>query len=93
MQIGDKVVIGGRTMLRPGFSLVGFTGTIVETAANAPAGTHTVQIDWQAAGYDDTASLPALVNVPAALPSLFRANTTLRSEAAIASGWLAVSLG
>ena len=64
MQIGDKVVIGGRTMLRPGFSLVGFTGTIVESAPNAPAGTSTVQIDWQEAGYKDDPTLPALVNVP-----------------------------
>jgi len=64
MKTGDKVVIGGRTMLRPGFSLVGFTGTIVESAANAPDGTLTVKIDWQEAGYDDDASLPAFVNVP-----------------------------
>ena len=65
MNIGDKVVIGGRTMLRPGFSLVGFTGVIVESAANAPAGTLTVQIDWQEAGYEDTGNLPVFVNVPA----------------------------
>ncbi len=72
MEIGDKVMIGGRTMLRPGFSLVGFTGTIVESAANAPAGTLTVKIDWQEAGYDDTTGLPAMVNVPTVHLSLDR---------------------
>jgi hypothetical protein len=64
MQTGDKVVIGGRTMLRPGFSLVGFTGTVVESAANAPAGTLTIKIDWQEAGYEDGTNLPEMVNVP-----------------------------
>jgi hypothetical protein len=64
MKLGDKVVIGGRTMLRPGFSLVGFTGLIVTSRYDAPAGTRAVWVDWEEAGYTDTEELPSVVNVP-----------------------------
>lgn len=68
--IGDRVEIGGRTMLRPGFSLVGLTGVIFPTAPNAPADAYTVAIDWIAHGYTAEAgypdgSLPLFVNVSA----------------------------
>jgi hypothetical protein len=53
MNIGDRVLIGGRTMLRPGFSLVGLEGVLMPTFPNAPDGCATVQIDWKAAGYDE----------------------------------------
>ena len=65
MELGDKVVIGGRTMLRPGFSLVGLTGLIVASRYNAPPGTRAVWVDWEEAGYTDTEDLPQVVNVPA----------------------------
>ncbi|RYG68669.1 hypothetical protein EON80_11170 [bacterium] len=68
---GDRVEIGGRTMLRPGFSLVGLTGIVFPTAPNAPAGCLTVAVDWQAHGYNAESgypegSLPLFVNVPEA---------------------------
>lgn len=66
---GDRVEIGGRTMLRPGFSLVGLTGIVFPTAPNAPAGCLTVAVDWVAHGYNEEngypdGSLPLFVNVP-----------------------------
>jgi hypothetical protein len=66
---GDRVEIGGRTMLRPGFSLVGLTGIVYPTAPNAPAGCLTVAVDWLAHGYNEEngypdGSLPLFVNVP-----------------------------
>jgi hypothetical protein len=64
MKLGDKVVIGGRTMLRPGFSLVGLTGLIVTSRYDAPAGTRAVWVDWEEGGYTDTEELPSVVNVP-----------------------------
>lgn len=69
LSIGDRVEIGGRTMLRPGFSLVGLTGVIFPSAPNAPAGCFTVAVDWVAHGYTAEAgfpdgSLPLFVNVP-----------------------------
>jgi len=63
MELGDKVTIGGRTMLRPGFSLVGLTGRIVASRYDAPPGTRAVWIDWEEFGYDDP-DLPRVVNVP-----------------------------
>ncbi len=69
-KFGDRVEIGGRTMLRPGFSLVGLTGIIFPNAPNAPAGCLTVAVDWVAHGYNEESgypdgSLPLFVNVPA----------------------------
>jgi hypothetical protein len=69
LSIGDRVEIGGRTMLRPGFSLVGLTGIIFPSAPNAPAGCFTVAVDWVAHGYTAEAgypdgTLPLFVNVP-----------------------------
>ena len=68
---GDRVEIGGRTMLRPGFSLVGLTGVIFASAPNVPEGCLTVAVDWPAHGYNEEngypdGSLPLFVNVPAA---------------------------
>ena len=63
MELGDKVTIGGRTMLRPGFSLVGLTGRIVASRYDAPPGTRAVWMDWEEFGYDDP-DLPQVVNVP-----------------------------
>lgn len=68
-QFGDRVEIGGRTMLRPGFSLVGLTGVVFPTAPNAPAGCYTVAVNWVAHGYSEESgypdgSLPLFVNVP-----------------------------
>lgn len=68
-KFGDRVEIGGRTMLRPGFSLVGLSGMVFPTAPNAPAGTVSVAIDWlefhytEENGYPE-GSLPPVVNVP-----------------------------
>lgn len=64
MKLGDKVIIGGRTMLRPGFSLVGLTGRIVSSRADAPPGTLAVWMDWQDFGYENLDELPPVVNVP-----------------------------
>lgn len=66
---GARVRVGGRTMLRPGFSLVGLEGIVVPSAPNTPQGCLTVAVDWQAGGYTqengyDTDSLPLFVNVP-----------------------------
>ena len=66
MELGDKVTIGGRTMLRPGFSLVGLTGRIVSSRADAPPGTLAVWMDWQEFGYENLDELPPVVNVPSA---------------------------
>ena len=69
LPFGTRVEISGRTMLRPGFSLVGLTGMVYLTAPNIPPGCSTIIIDWKEHGYtpengyaDD--SLPPLVNVP-----------------------------
>ncbi len=66
MNIGDKVTIGGRTMLKPGFSLVGLEGIIMPSAPQTPAGCTTLLIDWVAQGYDSKDDLPMIVNVPTA---------------------------
>ena len=68
MNIGDRVLIGGRTMLRPGFSLVGLEAVVMPTFPNAPEGCVTVQIDWNHAGYDEEKydDLPPFINVPMA---------------------------
>ena len=67
MNIGDRVVIGGRTMLRPGFSLVGLEGIVMPTAPNVPPGCLTVLIDWQGQGYqNEDGDLPLFVNIPSA---------------------------
>lgn len=68
---GDRVEIGGRTMLRPGFSLVGLTGVVFASAPNVPEGCLTVAVDWPAHGYNEEngypdGSLPLFVNVPMA---------------------------
>lgn len=63
MNIGERVTIGGRTMLRPGFSLVGLEGIVAPSIPGAPAGCTTVLIDWKSRGYDDD-DLPLLINVP-----------------------------
>lgn len=70
-KFGDRVEIGGRTMLRPGFSLVGLTGVIFPGAPNVPDGCLTVAVDWPGHGYTEEngypeGSLPLFVNVPAA---------------------------
>lgn len=69
LPFGTRVEIGGRTMLRPGFSLVGLTGMVYLPAPGAPPNCTTVIVDWKAHGYtpengypEDT--LPPLVNVP-----------------------------
>ena len=69
LPFGTRVEIGGRTMLRPGFSLVGLTGMVYLPVPNIPPGCTTVIVDWKTHGYtpengypDD--SLPPLVNVP-----------------------------
>ncbi len=69
-KFGDRVEIGGRTMLRPGFSLVGLSGMVFPTAPNAPAGTVSVKVDWLEFDYTEEngypeGSLPPVVNVPA----------------------------
>ena len=69
LQLFQRVEIGGRTMLRPGFSLVGLTGVVFPTQPNAPAGCVTVAIDWPEHGYTPAngypeGTLPAFVNVP-----------------------------
>lgn len=69
LPFGTRVEIAGRTMLRPGFSLVGLTGMVYLQAPGAPAGCTTVIIDWKSHGYTPETgypedSLPPLVNVP-----------------------------
>lgn len=65
----SRVEIGGRTMLRPGFSLVGLSGLVFPSAPNSPPGCATVVIDWQGHGYTPESgypegTLPPSVNVP-----------------------------
>ncbi len=69
LPFGTRVEISGRTMLRPGFSLVGLTGMVYLPAPGVPPGCTTVIIDWKAHGYTPEAgypeeTLPPLVNVP-----------------------------
>lgn len=80
-KFGDRVEIGGRTMLSPGFSLVGLAGMVYPTAPNAPAGTVSVAIDWLAFNYTPEngyaeGSLPPVVNVPADHLILLEENPT-----------------
>ena len=62
--LNDAVRIGGRTMLAPGFSLVGLTGRVVSSRADAPPGTVAVYVNWEAHGYTEIDKLPPVVNVP-----------------------------
>lgn len=69
LPFGTRVEIAGRTMLRPGFSLVGLTGMVYLPAPGIPPGCTTVIINWAAHGYTPESgypedSLPPLVNVP-----------------------------
>jgi hypothetical protein len=63
-ELGQKVVIGGRTMLSPTISLVGLTGRIVSSRHDAPPGTIAILVDWHESEYADVEDLPAMVNVP-----------------------------
>lgn len=63
-KLNDRVRIGGRTMLSPTVSLVGLTGRVVSSRADAPPGTVAVWVDWEEGGYTDTDELPSVVNVP-----------------------------
>ena len=76
LPFGTRVEIGGRTMLRPGFSLVGLTGMVYLTAPGTPPGNTTVIVDWKAHGYTPESgyaegSLPPIVNVPTEHLSVF----------------------
>ena len=69
LAFGTRVEISGRTMLRPGFSLVGLTGMVYLPAPGIPPGCTTVIVNWAAHGYTPENgyaedSLPPLVNVP-----------------------------
>lgn len=66
MNIGDTVIIGGRTMLRPGVSLVGLKGVVMPTAPNVPHGCTTLLIDWESQGYEPSDDLPNFVTIPTA---------------------------
>ena len=79
---GDRVEIGGRTMLGPGFSLVGLAGMVIfPTAPGAPAGCLSVAVDWKGFNYTPETgyaegSLPPVVNVPAEHLFLLEPNPT-----------------
>lgn len=69
LPFGTRVEIAGRTMLRPGFSLVGLTGMVYLPAPGAAPGCTTIIVNWAAHGYTPANgyaedSLPLLVNVP-----------------------------
>lgn len=69
LKIGDRVEIGGRTMLSPTVSLVGVTGTIFPSMSNAPPGCLSVSVEWETNGFTeengwDLDDLPVFVNVP-----------------------------
>ena len=69
LPFGTRVEIGGRTMLRPGFSLVGLTGMVYLQSPGTPPGCTTVIVDWKTHGYTPEGgypedSLPPMVNVP-----------------------------
>lgn len=81
-KFGDRVEIGGRTMLRPGFSLVGLSGMVFPSAPNAPAGTVAVKVDWLEFDYTEengypADSLPPVVNVPSDHLILLEENPTI----------------
>lgn len=81
-KFGDRVEIGGRTMLAPGFSLVGLAGMVLPSAPNAPAGTTSVAIDWEGFDYTpengyEAGSLPPVVNVPSEHLILLEENPTV----------------
>ena len=69
LPFGTRVEIAGRTMLRPGFSLVGLTGMVYLPAPGVPPGCTTIIVNWAAHGYTPEngypeETLPPLVNVP-----------------------------
>ncbi|HEX8834989.1 MAG TPA: hypothetical protein VF719_12350 [Abditibacteriaceae bacterium] len=59
----DRVRIGGRTMLRPGYSLVGMSGTVFGTGEFAPPGHVQIIVDGEVVEDKDGARV-LLVNVP-----------------------------
>ncbi len=63
-QLGQQVVIGGRTMLSPTISLVGVMGRIVSSRHDAPPATVAILVDWDQSEYADVDDLPDTVNVP-----------------------------
>jgi hypothetical protein len=73
-QLGQKVVIGGRTMLSPTISLVGLTGRIISSRHDAPPGTVAVLVDWDESEYADVEDLPDTVNVPSQFVEIFDPN-------------------
>lgn len=73
-ELGQKVVIGGRTMLSPTISLVGLTGRIISSRHDAPSGTIAVMVDWDESEYADVEDLPFSVNVPAEYVEIFDPN-------------------
>lgn len=69
LPFGTRVEIAGRTMLRPGFSLVGLTGMVYLPAPGIPPGCTTIIVNWAAHGYTPESgypehTLPPLINVP-----------------------------
>jgi len=84
-KLNDRVRIGGRTMLSPSVSLVGLTGRVVSSRADAPPGTVAVWVDWEEGGYTDTDELPSVVNVPGQHLEMVEVNTpTLTLEPPLA---------
>lgn len=73
-KLGQKVVIGGRTMLSPTISLVGITGRIISSRHDAPPGTVAVLVDWDESEYADVDNLPSSVNVPWQYVEIFDPN-------------------
>jgi hypothetical protein len=73
-ELGQKVVIGGRTMLSPTISLVGLTGRIISSRHDAPPGTVAILVDWHESEYIDVDDLPDTVNVPQEYVEIFDPN-------------------
>jgi hypothetical protein len=59
----DRVVIGGRTMLRPGYSLTGMSGTVFAVGGFCPPGQVQVIVDDETVDEAD-GSRALVVNVP-----------------------------
>lgn len=80
MKIHDKVIIGGRTMLRPGYSLVGKSGTVF-ALGSAHDDVCQVMVDDEIMEAPDGGQMALVVNVPIMYLTMVEANADEESSA------------